>query len=356
MKFVFFLNSASPHQIPYIRELNTCSFVSELFLVVPKIDSKERIKLGWNTEYLLMTSRIRYVLSASCEDVKNILNTSNTYCFFSGIRADSNVFRWFKFSLKFDVKRYLITEGPYTYNKPLFLHYIRFLLQDYKYIKYISGVFAIGDKAVKYYKSLSSSWKVYPFQYVTEEIKRNYFSNKGSLKLLYVGSFIKRKNVSFLLKSLTNISDVSLTLIGSGKNEGELKKIAKNNNLNVLFESNKSMGDIPLIMQQYDVLILPSLHDGWGAVVNEALSMGLFCLVSDKCGSSALIKNYFNGIIFPLKESSLVDAINYCKNNIDVLRNNVTNRIEDSKKINGYSTAKYFVNCILNENSSYRHS
>ena len=29
------------------------------------------------------------------------------------------------------------------------------------------------------------------------------------------------------------------------------------------------MKEIPSIMQENDVLVLPSLHDGWGAVVNK---------------------------------------------------------------------------------------
>lgn len=50
------------------------------------------------------------------------------------------------------------------------------------------------------------------------------------------------------------------------------------------------MNEIPHIMENHDILILPSLHDGWGAVVNEAITMGLYIITSDKCGAKALIK------------------------------------------------------------------
>lgn len=346
MKLVFFLNSASPHQIPYIKELKKYECVSELILVVPKIDSEERKKIGWNTEEMLLNSHIQYLLSPSDQTLTKILDSDETFCFFSGIRAESNVFRWFKFSLNFKVRRYIITEGPYTYHKPLFLHYIRFILQDYKYIKYISGIFAIGPQAVKYYKSLSSSWKVFPFQYVTENKRRDFFPKEGNLKLLFVGNLTKRKNVLFLLRSLKGISNITLTIVGTGKEQSKLEEAAKKYNLNVAFKGSKPMNEVSSIMQQHDVLVLPSLHDGWGAVINEALTLGLFCLVSDKCGAKALIKDCKNGIIFSLNEESLVNALNYCKNNINQIRNEISNRIENSKNISGNSVAEYFINCI----------
>lgn len=346
MRLVFFLNSASPHQIPYIKELKKDEHVSELILVIPKIDSEERKKIGWDTEKMLLNSNIKYLLSPSDLTITKILNIDETFCFFSGIRAESNVFRWFKYSLRFKVRRYIITEGPYTYHKPIFLHYIRFLLQDYKYIKFITGVFAIGPQAVKYYNSLSKSWQVFSFIYVTENRKREIFSTEGKLKLLFVGNLTKRKNVLFLLKSLEETSDIKLTIVGAGEEQTKLEKVAKRHNLDIIFMGSKPMDEIPSIMQQHDVLVLPSLHDGWGAVVNEALTLGLFCLVSNKCGSKTLIKNYKNGIVFSLNKKSLVDALNYCKNNILQIRKGITNRIEDAKKINGKSVAKYFINCI----------
>lgn len=39
-------------------------------------------------------------------------------------------------------------------------------------------------------------------------------------------------------------------------------------------------------MLNADYLILPSLYDGWGAVVNEGLQSGCKVLVSKDCGAS----------------------------------------------------------------------
>ena len=51
-------------------------------------------------------------------------------------------------------------------------------------------------------------------------------------------------------------------------------------------------------MANYDVLILPSRHDGWGVVVNEALNQGVPAIVSDTVGAKCLLESTGAGIVF----------------------------------------------------------
>ncbi len=51
-------------------------------------------------------------------------------------------------------------------------------------------------------------------------------------------------------------------------------------------------------MAQYDLLILPSRHDGWGVVVNEALLQGVPVIASDRVGAKCLIESSGAGLIF----------------------------------------------------------
>ena len=52
------------------------------------------------------------------------------------------------------------------------------------------------------------------------------------------------------------------------------------------------------VIAQSHALILPSLYDGWGAVVNEALMEGTMVYCSDKCGASVLIDDPSRGRLF----------------------------------------------------------
>ena len=141
MNIIFFQNCISPHQIPYISECINDPKVQGVYLIVPRVDYSIRKDMGWDSINLLKGTNIKYFLTPNDEQVCQLLeNESNIFCIFSGIRADKDVFHWFKLSLKYQVHRYIITEPPYTYNKPLWMHYIRFYFQDYSFIKSIYGI------------------------------------------------------------------------------------------------------------------------------------------------------------------------------------------------------------------------
>lgn len=95
----------------------------------------------------------------------------------------------------------------------------------------------------------------------------------------------------------------------------------------------------------YDVLVLPSKHDGWGAVVNEALTMGLYVVTSNHCGASYLLKDRQQGIVFNLESSSsLNNVIDTCIANRDWIRKTVNERIAWSKDhISCKAVAHYFM-------------
>lgn len=351
MNLIFFQNCISPHQIPYIRECINDTRINNIYLIVPRIDYSTRKELGWNSSDLLTGTFIQCLLKPTDNDIHALLKEQieNTFCFFSGIRADKDVFRWFKISLSYQIKRYIITEPPFTYKKPLWMHYIRFFIQDYCFIKKINGIFGIGEQAIKYYHNISNKWKIFPFQYVTETTQRTLPPPSGKIKLLFVGNLTPRKNVKIVIKALKNNHDFTFTIIGDGKERKKLEELAKKNHVDTTFLGMQSMNTIPQFMQQHDILILPSLHDGWGAVINEAMTLGLYVIVSNQCGAKALIKSNKEGIVFKNNITELKKALIYINDNIDIIRKQTQERIKDSINIQGKAVAKYFIQCLLEE-------
>ena len=350
MTLIFFQNCISPHQIPYIRECSKNKLIKKIYIIVPRINYQYRSEMGWDgNEYINLPS-INVIIKPIDNQIKNILYENKCVCLFSGLRADKLIFKWFKLSLSYDIKRYIISEPPFIYNKPLILHYIRFYLFDYKYIKYINGVFAIGDLAYKYYSNISKKWNVYPFQYVTESLNRYKPIPKGNVKFIFVGSLIKRKNVKIILKAIKGINNTNLTIIGNGPMYKSLKESADKNNIKINFLGYQKQNKILDYLQEHDILILPSLYDGWGAVVNEAMTLGLYVIVSNNCGSKALIRDKIQGEIFNYKShQKLKEIINNCINSIDSIRNNTYKRIELSKKIQAPHVSYNFIRYLLSD-------
>lgn len=352
MILIFFQSCLSPHQMPYIRECIKFKVIEKIYYIIPRIDYTDRIAMGWDNDGLLKEVSVSCLVMPKYEELKSIIQSGNDVrCFFSGIRADADIYRWFKQSLSYSVKRYLITEPPYTFNKPLWMHFLRFLLQDYKYVKYIDGVFAIGESCKRYYENISKNWKVWPFVYVTE--KTNIVGNKpeGKLKVLYVGRLSKRKNVKVLVEAMEGLVDIELTIVGDGEEREMLELLSAKKNVTAHFIGTRSMSEIPEIISKHDVLVLPSLHDGWGAVINEALTQGLYAVCSDKCGSKDLLHNPKLGSVFHNNDSSALRYIlRNAASNIEMLRSERNFRKTwMAKNVDGVSVANYFVKCLTDE-------
>jgi glycosyltransferase involved in cell wall biosynthesis len=346
MNLIFFQNCISPHQIPYIKELPKQPSISKVIVVAPIINYEFRSNMGWDTHNLLSSKDIEFIIAPSTSQVETLIyNYSESYChcIFSGINAFPEVAEWLRLSLKYKVKRSIVTEAPFVYHKPIWMHAVRFLLQDYRYTKYLDNVFVMGNKYLWYYRFWSKRWNVVPFMYCTESIKRTMMAPEGkSLKILYVGSLIKRKNVKLLLRASRNFNNIEVGIVGDGDQRVKLLPLATKN---VTFFGSISISEVPTYVQKYDVLVLPSFYDGWGAVVNEALNLGLYVICSDSCGASSIINNSQIGIVFKNNNiHSLKKALEYCKDNLLMIRESINYRAEWSKcNLSGSEIAKYFI-------------
>ena len=180
-RFVFWQNCMSPHQLPYIVHLLDDERVDEVVVVTDEIIPEERKNMGWNVTQFPGLERCDVKLSPSDNEIHELLSKrqEDSIHFFSGIHGYPFVTKVLDISLKYNVKRGIITERPNTFKfglangKPLWLHRIRFFIQDRKYAKHIQYVFAMGEDAVRYFRSVWKDWQVFPFIYCTNSKKKN---------------------------------------------------------------------------------------------------------------------------------------------------------------------------------------
>lgn len=117
--------------------------------------------------------------------------------------------------------------------------------------------------------------------------------------ILFVGRLAKEKNIDLAIKAFIkgNFKDTCLIIVGSGKEESHLKELASNND-NIIFTGRLEGLALYAWYNIAELFILPSSLEPFGAVTNEALIGGCFCLISNKAGSSCLIKSGINGYTF----------------------------------------------------------
>jgi glycosyltransferase involved in cell wall biosynthesis len=122
---------------------------------------------------------------------------------------------------------------------------------------------------------------------------------------LYVGRFIKKKNILTLLQAYSvyrskTENPFDLLLCGSGQQEKDIRCFIEHHELQgVLLRGFQQADTLPYYYALAECFILPSSHfEQWGLVVNEAMASGLPVIVSDKCGCTEdLVAHGENGFI-----------------------------------------------------------
>lgn len=179
-------------------------------------------------------------------------------------------------------------------------------LMFYRFGKNLSGILASGNTTKEWLINRGVPVdKVFPFAYFLPdtEIKpsTHKFASSDRYRVLFVGQFIELKRLDLLITAISRLQleNVELVVVGSGPLEAELRKFADDALPGrVKWIGRLPMGEVREEMANADCLVLPSRHDGWGAVVSEALMSGTPAICSDACGAAVVVKASGYGDVF----------------------------------------------------------
>lgn len=139
----------------------------------------------------------------------------------------------------------------------------------------------------------------------TRELMRHELGLSDHFVVGHVGRFVNQKNHRFLLQifeKLKALEETSvLLLIGNGKMEASIRKLAEELNIadSVWFLGQRK--DIDALLQAFDVFVMPSHYEGLGIAGVEAQAAGLPVVFSDKVPIE--VKLTENATFLSLKES-----------------------------------------------------
>ena len=113
-----------------------------------------------------------------------------------------------------------------------------------------------------------------------------------------------------------SVKDSVFVIVGDGPEKQNLQKLIKDDQ-NIIFTGRLEGDDLYAWYNIAQVFTLQSTQEAFGAVTNEALLGGCYCLVSKLAGSNCLIKENTNGnVIDPFDIESylklLKEAFNKC--------------------------------------------
>jgi glycosyltransferase involved in cell wall biosynthesis len=127
----------------------------------------------------------------------------------------------------------------------------------------------------------------------------------SEFRIVFAGYISLRKGIITLLTALEKLQkkDWSAHFYGGVAQEAKADISRYSGKTPLVFHGPLTQRDLAERMREASVLVLPSLEEGFGLVVAQALSCGTPCIVSDAVGAKDLIKNRENGSVYPVKDS-----------------------------------------------------
>jgi glycosyltransferase involved in cell wall biosynthesis len=146
------------------------------------------------------------------------------------------------------------------------------------------------------------------------EKKRSLGLEQNGTVIGFVGWLLPIKGPEYLLKAMAHIwpdhQTVSLVMVGKGELDVDLRAQALKMNANGRIRFLGWREDIHEIMPVFDLLVLPSLNEGMGRVLVEAMAAGKPVVASEVGGIPDLVRHGETGyLVRPADEKALANGI-----------------------------------------------
>ena len=352
MRVVFWQNMLSFAQVPHLLALAALPG-TEVVWVVQEALAPDRAAQGWKVPDV---PGVQVVVAPDDAKVARLVqeHSAESAHVFSGIHQDLVARKAFYLCVKTPAQIGLLNEPPFPGRlrdliSPSF-HRVHRLF----YGRRIAFVLAIGSMAVDFYRSVGyPEVRVFSYGYFPPPPEKAQFvpQKNSPVRILYLGQLIERKGVDILLEALGTLQDLNwtVTLLGGGDQKDALAVLARQLGIGerVTFQAPLENAKAMEKVAESDLFVLPSRHDGWGVVVNEALLRGVPVVCSDRCGASDLLKEDWRGETFAAGSvSGLADSLRRRISQSNRTAENAQ-RIQDwSRCIQGPAVAEYLRSVI----------
>jgi len=122
------------------------------------------------------------------------------------------------------------------------------------------------------------------------------------LRVIFVGALSQRKGIGYLLRAIQklNRSDVELVLMGTWS--GAPEAFAPYRRW-FRYEAPRPHSAVLDLMRSCDVLVMPSIAEGFALVILEAMACGLPVIVTANTGIGDFIEDAVNGYLIPIRSA-----------------------------------------------------
>lgn len=150
----------------------------------------------------------------------------------------------------------------------------------------------------------------------TNANQKSKIPNQKSFFILTVARLTQQKSIDTLIDALAILRardiDAHLRMVGDGDQRSNLEQRAgaKNMQAHVEFFGMRPQTELPALYAASDVFVLPSIREGMGLVLAEALLCGVPVVAADSGGVTDIVHANETGLLFPERDASaLADAL-----------------------------------------------
>lgn len=131
-------------------------------------------------------------------------------------------------------------------------------------------------------------------------------ADNGRFRVMWLGQICQRKGLSYLLDAVRKVSrrNLQLVLRGSGLLDSDLLKTYSD--LAIDLKHDAPHDEILRELHSADVFVLPSLVEGFGHAILEAMSSGLPVITTANTCGADIIRSGTDGFLVPIRDSEAI--------------------------------------------------
>ena len=153
----------------------------------------------------------------------------------------------------------------------------------------------------------ASKVHVIPYGVRLESFKKTVDPDPARFEVLFVGSGILRKGLPYLLQAFAKFQHPAkrLRVIGAlpSWSKGVLDRLPQEG---VEYLGTLPQHQLPAIMSSSHVLVLPSIEDGFGMVIGQAMACGCPVIGSTNTGAEDILTEGVDGFIVPIRDPEAI--------------------------------------------------
>jgi len=131
-------------------------------------------------------------------------------------------------------------------------------------------------------------------------------SEQGPLRIVWVGSLVQRKGLSYALDAIARFSPRQVEFVVCGRGFADTELLRRHASPNLQIKTGLSTSLIVEELRRADLFLLPSLVEGFGLSIIEAMSCGVPVITTAHTCGQDLIKDGVNGFIVPVRSADQI--------------------------------------------------